>query len=454
MLSNQTVAESKLTCSPKDSFDNCSIIWKHFSSLGYRTSFGEDSPWMGTFNYLKAGFLTQPTDYYLRPLARVAEDKISSDNRGNANICYGPRLSLQFLLQNAKSLAATMSSGGRRRAYFQFIWATSLTHDKANIGRMGEPHYLEFFTWMQLKGHLNSTVVVLVSDHGIRWGSIRGTRQGRIEGNLPFLYFIFPPAFRTRYTDALKNLKNNRNSLTTAFDTYHTFLDLAELSRIENSEITKRSSELAKNSSALPRGISLFLPIPLSRRCQDAAVEEHYCMCHSTQNRSISDPEVVQGANYAIYALNSKISKHSSKCAYLALKSVQYANQIKSATKSWDLSFSTMPGNGSFDATLVWGPVGNGTEKVWTVSGAISRTNLYGNQSYCMSESEMRNYCYCLLPSGWHYVCHWQTWMHSINIVATIKRRLRLQLILGASCSMFDWMNKIWYFLFVLKLVK
>jgi phosphoglycerol transferase MdoB-like AlkP superfamily enzyme len=66
-----------------------------------------------------------------------------------------------------KTLATTM---GQDKRYFQFLWATSLTHDYVNNGRLGEALLLEFLQWMNQEGYLNNTVFVLMSDHGIRWG--------------------------------------------------------------------------------------------------------------------------------------------------------------------------------------------------------------------------------------------------------------------------------------------
>jgi hypothetical protein len=76
----------------KAHFDSCPFIWKDFGARGYRTSFGEDSVWMGMFNYEKPGFSRPPTDYYLNPVTFQMDKRIGHEVSGNAKLCYGPRL--------------------------------------------------------------------------------------------------------------------------------------------------------------------------------------------------------------------------------------------------------------------------------------------------------------------------------------------------------------------------
>ena len=57
--------------------DDLPLIWKNFSHHGYRTLFAEDWPDVAMFNFMKYGFKTQPTDYYIRPFA-IAMDRSAS----------------------------------------------------------------------------------------------------------------------------------------------------------------------------------------------------------------------------------------------------------------------------------------------------------------------------------------------------------------------------------------
>lgn len=76
-----------------------------------------------------------------------------------------------------------------------------------------------------------------MSDHGIRWGDIRGTYQGQLEERLPFIVMALPKQFGQQYPEALRNLKTNVRRLTTPFDLHETFNDFLDSSRfiqIEN----------------------------------------------------------------------------------------------------------------------------------------------------------------------------------------------------------------------------
>jgi hypothetical protein len=52
-----------------DPWDPVPFIWTHFAAAHYATSYIEDIPALGTFNYGgQTGFRYPPTDLYIRPL--------------------------------------------------------------------------------------------------------------------------------------------------------------------------------------------------------------------------------------------------------------------------------------------------------------------------------------------------------------------------------------------------
>lgn len=386
-------------CQHEDAFDKCPFVWKQFAEKGFRTAYCEDSTWMGIFNYLKKGFNSSPTDYYLRPFGEAADKLIGTHKKLNARLCQGPRLGFQILLEYAKRLAYTM---GHDKRYFHLTWATSLTHDYLNDGKLGDEHLLSTLQWFKEEGYLNHTAFILMSDHGIRWGEIRDYLQGELEERLPFLYFVLPDWFKEKFPMAHANLVDNNYRLTTPYDLHQTLLDLLDLERIEDKWIKARSSdlEIVTNNESIPIGISQFLPIPLSRTCEMAAIEEHYCTCYKSQPVPIDHPVVKQVANYIVFSINKKISEETG-CAYLTLKTVRRAMALSTDPKAdvkdsrkWNefqISVETQPGGGVFESS-----VGKDRKGFWKVSGTISRTNLYGNQSHCISSKELKLYCYCV----------------------------------------------------------
>ncbi|ODN06287.1 hypothetical protein Ocin01_00434 [Orchesella cincta] len=392
-LGSQTVNEDDVPpCEENHYFDNCSFIWKNYSQHGYRTSFGEDAAWMSIFNYLQKGFAKPPTDYYFRTFGKAAQSHIRHEKEGygRRDLCYGPRLTFQVLLDYIKKVAYTM---GRHKRYFQFIWATALTHDYLNNGMLGDRLMRSTLQWFYKGGYLNQTVFILMSDHGRRWGSIMDTQQGQWENRMPFLYFVIPSWFKEKYSLAYENMQANQNVLTTPFDLYETLKDLITLDDVNNKEIQFREMDLmrAEKWGWLPRGISHFLPIPLARNCKMAGIENYFCVCRNLSAISTENLAVRQAANYAVYYINSILSKYP-ECAFLSLSFVKNAKagMTHSGDEDYQINFETSPGDASFEAVVLRDKSGN-----WTVSGTIDRTNSYESQSSCVDTRLGKLYCYC-----------------------------------------------------------
>ncbi|CAL8096510.1 unnamed protein product [Orchesella dallaii] len=345
LLSGLNVEELEKVCWPtkQSFFDSCPFIWKKFADSGYRTSLAEDSVWMGTFNYEKKGFLHPPTDYYLHPMSLLMAKKIGHETWANAKLCYGPRLAFEVLLDYIVKTAVTF----RYSLYFQFVWANSLFHDYLNNPRLGDELLYMTLEFLSNNSFFNNTAFILLSDHGIRWGSIRSTYQGKIEERMPLAYFTFPLWFRRKYPQAMRNLRKNVLRLTTPFDVHETLKDILSISQgkhvrfdswdVEKSsryegESTigssgKRGGGSSKSDEKPPRGISLFRPIPLQRTCKMAGIEEHWCVCHSMKNFPINSTLVQSGAQFIVQVINGLVKRHSRFCAKLSLFKINEAKR-------------------------------------------------------------------------------------------------------------------------------
>jgi len=400
---NYTTGQS---CGNDSFFDDCPLIWKKFALEGYVTSFIEDAPQIGTFNLLRKGFRKPPVDYYFRPIGQVLQS-LCTDFRDIA-ICSGPRLAIEVVLNYMKKLALFIKKK-RHQRYFQLGWASGLTHDYLNVGKLGDQPTLDFLKWFHNEEHLlNKTLLIIMSDHGLRVGDIRKTKQGQIEDNMPLINFVFPGWFKQKYSTAIKNLNNNRHRLTTPYDVHEVLLDILNMTSMEESNMKKRmeilDSQRLKNQ--IPRGISLFLPIPPERTCAIAGIAEHFCVCHEIEELNIESYIAHQVANFLVYNLNMQISKFA-HCAFLELKKImkaytyntseiQLTNSLETSTRpvlsAVKVIFMTAPGNAEFDGTVVR-QISNNSYS-WALSD-ITRVNTYGNQSHCISDKNMKKYCYC-----------------------------------------------------------
>lgn len=394
VLSGLTEGELHDLCwqSKDKTFDECPFIWKNFSAFGYRTAFGEDACGMTTFNYLKRGFRVQPTDYYLRPFCIASEKDIGNTHKLNANLCVGSRKTYQNLLDYTKKIASQFATD----PYFAMIWQASLTHDFFNYPQLGDVSYYNLITYLYSQHLMNQTALIVMSDHGMRWGSFRQTYQGRMEDSLPFVFVVLPRWLKEKYQVAWANFRKNARSLTTAFDLHETLLDMLHSEDLDESCLKSRLKVLLKDNH-LPRGISWFLPIPDYRTCSMAAIASHWCMCHNSYDVPLEDEHLRDKAVFLVSELNKMLKKFV-QCAVLKLKEIKAAKAWKGEGEGegnqlvdYTITIQTEPGDAIFEGTVRY----KNENKTNNLVGSVSRLNAYGKQSACVDEFNMRLYCYC-----------------------------------------------------------
>lgn len=391
MLMGYKEDDLKKICHPFSSttFDFCPFIWHWFKQAGYYTAFGEDSSSLGTFNYLLKGFATTPTDYYLHPLVHFSERAVGVNKDFNVQLCMGEKFFFQVLLDYVEDVISTVWPS----KLFGFFWEITMSHDYLNYPMVMDDSYEKFFKRLEETKYLEETVIFIVSDHGIRWGPIRSTMQGRLEERLPLVYVLTPKSFRDNYNEAYNNLKMNSRRLTTPLDVHKTLADLVNMDNIQNANILSRMKE----PYAIKRSMSLFLQIPTNRTCKSAGIEDHWCTCYSSQKISSNSTKALDAANHLLKELNSLIKEHV-QCAPLSLAEVKDIQEMtvgearddEAGWQEYMVVVRTSPGDGVFEATLRY------DTQNWTVSGTASRLNLYGDQSHCVHNPHLKLYCYCV----------------------------------------------------------
>lgn len=390
MLMGVKETDLKRICWPNHfaNFDNCPFIWEWFREAGFYTALGEDSGYLSTFNFGKYGFIKSPTDYYLRTFIHEAEVNTGNTKDFNSLICMGNKYFFNVLLDYIEDLMATL----RLSKLFGFFWEVTMSHDYLNYPMVMDNSYKSFLERLDKSNRLDNTVLILLSDHGIRWGPIRLTKQGRLEERLPFVHILLPPSFQENYSLAYENIKQNSKRLTTPFDIYTTLADLINLNAISDKNIQKRS----KTSYALNRCISLFLPIPSNRTCKMADIDDHWCTCHKELKMLSESSEARNVGEQLVTNLNSILEEYP-QCAELKLEQVLEVTEMVAGTprkneigwREYMAVVRTSPGGGVFEGTLRY------RDEKWSLSGSISRLNLYGDQSSCMLNYQLKLYCYC-----------------------------------------------------------
>ncbi len=372
-------------------FDRYNFLWKNFSESGFRTLYAEDAPKIAIFNYAKEGFHRPPADYYLRPFSLAMEDHGAVWNSNHD--CVGSRLETQVVLDYLLAFLREFKSD----SYFAFSFITRLTHDGVNkVGAADAPYY-SFLSSLHKEGHLENSVLIFFSDHGMRFGSIRETYIGKLEERLPFLLLVFPAWFKKKHPKLHRNLLTNRRRLTTPFDIYETLKDVLRMEETGSKSTPARVTQ---------RGISLFSEVPPQRTCDHASISEHWCTCHVHEKVSPGSAVVISSAQFVISEINKIIARHRGLCAELFLKHIVDARKLVSSKEEamqvpapdrgsasrptdYMLTLRTRPGDALFEATVRVRP------DSFSIIGDLSRINAYGDSGACIQVHSHMKFCYC-----------------------------------------------------------
>ncbi|GAB6019678.1 hypothetical protein CHUAL_001234 [Chamberlinius hualienensis] len=370
----------------KKNYDKCNWIWKKFKCNDHVTLYGEDTVAMATFNYLASGFFNQPTDFYLRPFLKAAGKETASKKHWNTKLCLGPIPMHEVTLNWGKEFMMTMKND----PYFGFLWTNSLTHDELNYPQWADNFTFDMLDELYSSGSLDKVILILMGDHGMRWGKIRGTTIGRYENRLPAMYIYVPQLFRQKYPQAYQNLLINSRRLTTPFDLHYTF-----------KHILKLQSNSCNDFSDFDVGMSLFTEIPEDRTCDDAGIDPEFCACDEDVAVGVDDEIVLSLSKYLVQIINILTDKVRDKCEELVLRNIISARKlvdVESRDKASDKTYYRIvidvePSEAMFESTAVFQTA---SEEISIDEKDIIRMNLYGNQSSCVDEREFKDFCYCI----------------------------------------------------------
>lgn len=376
--------------------DECPIIWKEFQAKGYITAYAEDTPYMSTFNYHKTGFIKQPTDYYMRPFM-VSANLLGKKQRDHLDICIGPMTTTHHVFSYTVDFATTFQNA----LYFALMWVNNFSHNNHNTPAAMDVQVSNLLQELMDTGVLNNTIVIFLSDHGIRFGKLRETVVGWLEERLPFIYFWIPQSFKDKYPESYSNIIINKNRLTTPYDLHFTLKDI-----LERPGSTKYVEDNTTNTTyACSKCKSLFTEISKERSCEEASITEHWCTCTEYRDLLTSDNMLKAGVKFVLTEIQKKLDNFNAiqsekLCADLRLKSI-----VKGRSKIHDLSknseiyddyilvFITEPGDAMFEATVRhW----KNESPQFKLMGSISRLNTYMFQSDCVHDSELKMFCICV----------------------------------------------------------
>ncbi|KAI8044368.1 uncharacterized protein LOC128252851 [Drosophila gunungcola] len=369
----------------RTNYDRCHLLWHEFEAAGYATMFGEDTRIGGTFTYAKPGFMKRPTDFYLRSVMNEIHKNTKYVARGADEItCSGDRVYHHVLYEFIYRLLPHMQARCWDRGFFAFFWQTMGVHDYFQYGEQTDLQYYLLLKALQRRKILERSLVLLLSDHGLRFGPFVKTFQGMRETSLPTMVAIYPQWLDRRFPLAVANLRTNAHRLVTTYDIHETLKDVVNLENLSDERIRSRTLRLRNDHN-----VSLFLPIPEERSCFSARIPLHFCECDGFVKIPWNIRSVQQIAKFAVARINELLIPYK-QCHQLELLRVEdaYLRKQHVEYETITVRLVTEPGYSHFDATVL-------SKNESSLQGAITRTDRHKDQSFCAREAPIEIYCYC-----------------------------------------------------------
>jgi hypothetical protein len=366
-------------------FDKCPLIWKEYSELGYVTAYVEDIPEFSTFNFHKTGFVIPPTDYYIRPFLLASEKALPGKRLHDINVCLGPTPVNEHIFRYMIDFATVYNN----TTSFMMSWINNFSHNSNEIPEKTDERVVTFFQQLEETGAFNTTLIIFLSDHGMRWGKIRETAIGWYEERLPFIHVWVPEWFKQKHPDIYNNLKTNSKRLTSPFDLHLTLREILRLSREDNASLA------VNKCPGCPKCCSLFSEVSQDRTCEEAGITANWCTCKNYRTISTKGKESKAIALHVVSEINATLKKAgnvTASCAELTLEHViDFKKQVSTDLQEYFIvMIETVPGEARFEATVLR------SKSTFQLQGDVSRINRYGNQAECVDDAELKPYCYCI----------------------------------------------------------
>ncbi|CAF5044926.1 unnamed protein product, partial [Rotaria sp. Silwood1] len=135
---------------------------------GYVIQWAEDMQVVGTFQYLLNGFRAPPVDHYGRPFYLFAESQNTSKP-----LCFGSITRLQAMLNWIRDFFHMYL----HQPKFSYLFHSDYSHNTNNRLPYADNELLGFLQMMQTHGYLDRTMLIIITDHGARYSSLRNTYQ-------------------------------------------------------------------------------------------------------------------------------------------------------------------------------------------------------------------------------------------------------------------------------------
>ncbi|KAH8377217.1 hypothetical protein KR093_004278, partial [Drosophila rubida] len=380
--------------------DLYNFLWNHYRNAGYLTAYAEDLVAIDTFHYNLPGFMREPVDYYLYPFLKAVEENMDKVGYKGDNYCIGRRKSYRYVLDYCRQLIRRFVQE-KPKPLFGLFWMKSFSHDDFSSASNEDADFLEYLERFEKLGLFDSSVVILMSDHGQRAGPLINLASGYLEERLPMLHIYVPPWHRKKYPEVARALEFNRRQLSSPFDLN---VGLKCLLQLVHPRLQFRELQ-----SIIPA--SLFHILPQTRTCRQAGIPPQWCSCYPYKQIEKTD-WVEDLARLVVYRMNQYLIRrhHEKHCHQLKLRKLLLVElkqffddkgfEVQSSDKldTYRFKFTTSPNDGVFRATLT---ANKDASYVVIDEKFITRLNSYRKESHCIWDNYAKRFCVCLNVQGY-----------------------------------------------------
>ena len=308
----------------------------------------------------------------------------------------------------------------KEMSFFAVNLFSLMSHNYFEIARAFDIRLKKQLEEFSIKGYLNQTLLIILSDHGGRpyaYGEKAMNNFGNKEFANPILSIKLPDSMRN--TSYYENLVNNRDNMVTSFDIHKTLKHFYFLTKNGLNESSPTCQSLMRKSEARVRGLrglSLFESLPAYRSCSEALIPLDHCECFAKKeiDQDTFEIETRMSVKEMALFLYSEVVRETEalrkKCQLyqfhkvLNVKSFVYGNK-----KVYEVKIALQPGPSHFRAIVSvvdskWYHLLYSfltslrlVPKRFELAGQIIRDNKYGDQPKCLENLEQTAspFCYC-----------------------------------------------------------
>ena len=198
----------------------------------------------------------------------------------------------------------------RDRPIFAHVHLSEYTHNDLNGAKSYDRDLALKLRVMAQSGSLDDTFLVLMGDHGYRFGDFSKTSQGNTENNMPLLLVMPPKSLEQEQPELVRNLRHNSEVLTSHWDLHQTLRHVLALG--VGQELVD-----ASYSGSLSPGSSLLSPLQ-ARTCREAAVSLWFCSCPE-EERVLETGAVAPLLEAGLQDINSFLQPLGLGCQHLQM---------------------------------------------------------------------------------------------------------------------------------------